>query len=63
MLKLYLMQAGSVVLIFYGRSLLGDDYNTLGYVILMIGVPVAIFSTPILAYRIFSGSFLSEKDN
>ncbi len=55
--KLGLIQFSSVLCGFYGGGLIGGSYNLFGYIILIICVPIAIFTTSIVAYRTFRGQF------
>ncbi len=52
-LKLWLIQVVSLFSTIYGASLVDGSYSIFSYILLIIGVPVLIFSSAILLYRLF----------
>lgn len=60
-LKVWLIQVVSLFSTMYGSSLLNGSYSVFGYILLIIGVPVVIFSSAIGFYRLMLGGWGSKK--
>jgi len=59
--KLWLVQIALLLSAGYGSSLLDGSYSVFGYILLIISIPILIFTTSIGFYRILTGDWTSEK--
>jgi len=53
--KLWLIQIASLIVTMFGSRLLDGSYSIFGYILLIVGIPVLIFSTTIGFYRLLFG--------